>query len=147
MNSQPTDDHAKGALGHVNTFATPHAPVRSRTREGSEAPILLDCRQAGEQASTETTPPIASDEGVGGLVILGLAGLPDRALLDETALAGVLRCTKRTIQNLVQRFELPPPLPLAGRKVWVVKSLMGWLEERSERLGAKAIKEAERLGA
>ena len=50
-----------------------------------------------------------------GVIITELATLPDKALLDERALAEALGVTKRTIRRQVGRYELPPPVKLAGR--------------------------------
>jgi hypothetical protein len=65
--------------------------------------------------------PVSGNEGLGGrsgVVIDGLARLPNDAILDETALAVALAVSKRTVRRMVGRHELPPPFAFAGRSMW-----------------------------
>ena len=80
-----------------------------------------------------------------GVLITTLAGLPERALLDENALAKSLKVTKRTVRRMVARFELPPPVSFAGRSMWQVGRVMCWFEKRADRLEREARKAAERF--
>lgn len=68
-----------------------------------------------------------------GYLITELALLPERAILDKTKLAAVLRCDPRTINNLVARGELPPPVTLCKRAVWMAGAILNHLEKRIER--------------
>ena len=81
--------------------------------------------------------PVAVDQA---RVMTALAKLPDRALLDEAALADALRVSDRTIRRMVDRGELPPGTKLAGRKAWLAGRVLDWIESRAERLEKEAEK-------
>ena len=87
----------------------------------------------------------ASAVGSPGVVVSALAEMNDRALLDERALSVALHVTKRTIRRMVARFELPPPVPFAGRSMWQVRRLHEWFEARAERLARDAQRAARKL--
>jgi len=75
--------------------------------------------------------PVGVDEQTRqGVVILGLASMPEGALLDEAALASVLSVTRRTVRRMVCRFELPPPIRLANRSTWRAGTILTWIERR-----------------
>jgi len=80
-----------------------------------------------------------------GVLITTLAELPERALLDENALAKALGVTKRTVRRMVARFELPPPVSFAGRSMWQVGKVLAWFEVRAERASRLAARDASRL--
>jgi predicted DNA-binding transcriptional regulator AlpA len=46
---------------------------------------------------------------------------------------------------MVDRFELPPPVDLGVRKVWIVGKIRAWFADAAERREAEAVKEARRL--
>lgn len=79
--------------------------------------------------------------------VTALADLPPKALLDEAALAQALGVGKRTVRRMVARFELPPPIPLAGRSTWIVERVLTHLDERAARVARKAEQEARRIEA
>ena len=91
--------------------------------------------------------PDASATNTQPKLIVGLAQLPAKALLDEDALAGVLSVSKRTIRRMVARFELPPPIALAGRSTWIADRVLAHIEARAERAARKAELEARRIEA
>lgn len=76
---------------------------------------------------------------------INLGGFADGDLITKRELGKCLACSERTLQRMVERFELPPPMPLAGRKVWVVGKLRAWFADAAERREAEALKEARRL--
>jgi len=80
-----------------------------------------------------------------GLVIVALAKLPERAVVDEAALARALGVSKRTLRRMVARFEMPPPVRLAGRSTWIVGRVLAWFEARAERAARDAERMARRL--
>jgi predicted DNA-binding transcriptional regulator AlpA len=80
-----------------------------------------------------------------GVLITTLAELPERALLDERALARALGVTKRTVRRMVARFELPPPVSFAGRAMWQVGRVLAWFESRAERASRQAARNASRM--
>jgi len=79
----------------------------------------------------------------GGRVITGLNELSESTILDETALAEALQCSKRTLRRMAGRGEVPPAIRLAGRSCWYVGRVRTWLVARAE----KAEREAERAAA
>ena len=82
-----------------------------------------------------------------GLTITRLAELPARAIIDKTALAGILSCEPRTITNLVARGEIPPPVTLCKRSVWTPGAILDHLERRLESALDEAIRHPMRRGA
>jgi len=86
----------------------------------------------------------AGPHGSAGFVLSDLAELPQRTILDEHALAGVLGVTTRTIRRMVQRHELPPAVPLAGRAVWFVGKVLAHVEAAADLAAKDADREARR---
>jgi hypothetical protein len=41
-------------------------------------------------------------------------------MITKQELGKCLGCSDRTLQHMVERFEIPPPMTLGGRKVWIV---------------------------
>lgn len=100
----------------------------------------VDQADAGGDAAL---PPEAekADEGGGvGLVLDALARLPDKAILDEAALAGALHVAPRTLRRMVDRWQLPPSVRLGGRNVWYAGRVLAHIEAAMIR----AEKDAER---
>ena len=77
--------------------------------------------------------------------ITGLAELPGKTLLDERALAGMFRVTTRTIRRMIARFELPPPVMLAGKSTWIVERVLAHIEDRADRAARHAEHQARRI--
>ena len=80
-----------------------------------------------------------------GLLIDGLAKLPDQAMIDEKRLAHLLGLTSRTIRRIVSRFELPPPTRLAGRSIWLAGRVLAHIEAAAERAEQEARHHAEKI--
>lgn len=78
---------------------------------------------------------------------ISLAGFADGDLITKRELCKCLNCSDRTLQRMVERFELPPPMTLGGRKVWIVGKIRAWFAEAAGRMEAEALKEARRLRA
>ena len=75
-----------------------------------------------------------------GVILSKLAELPPKTLLDEKALAQSLGVCGRTIRRMATRFEIPPGIVFAGRKLWQAGKVLEYFETKANR----AIKEAER---
>ena len=88
-------------------------------------------------------PPIA--RACDNRLITGLADLPGKALLDEQAMAEIFLVSKRTIRRMTARFELPPPVMLAGRSTWIVERVLAHIEARADRAARKAEAESRRI--
>ena len=82
-----------------------------------------------------------------GLLIEALAALPDKAIVDETRLASVFGVTCRTVRRMVSRYELPPPVQLAGRSCWIAGRILRHIESTAERAEREAERDARRLRA
>jgi len=70
-------------------------------------------------------------------IIHELAELPPGSLLDEKALATVLRINERTIRRMVERSELPPPVTFGNRRLWLVKKVVEHFSSRADEASAE----------
>lgn len=86
--------------------------------------------------------PVPDDAG---RTLTGLAALAPETLVDETALARHLAVSKRTVRRMVARYELPPPVRLAGRATWRVGRVLTWIESRADRAEREAERKRARL--
>lgn len=86
--------------------------------------------------------PSPSPVPANGMVLTKLAALPGKTILDETALADILKVKKRTIRRMVSRYELPPPIPFAGRSAWMAEQVIQWFETRAEQAAKDAARRA-----
>ncbi len=80
-----------------------------------------------------------------GRTLTGLAALAPETLVDETALARHLAVSKRTVRRMVARYELPPPVRLAGRATWRVGRVLAWIEARADKVEHDAQRQWARL--
>lgn len=65
--------------------------------------------------------------------------------ITKRELCGCFGCSERTLQRMVERFEIPPPTTLAGRKVWIVGRVREWITDAANRKEAEALKDAKRF--
>ncbi len=77
--------------------------------------------------------------------VISLGRFADGDLITKQELALCLGCSDRTLQRMVERFEIPPPMTLGGRKVWIIGKIRAWFTDAAERRAAEALKEARRL--
>lgn len=80
-----------------------------------------------------------------GILVDELAKLPERSILDEGRLAGILNISSRTLRRMVARGELPPPIPLGGRSVWLSDRLLSYLNSAAEKAEKAVSEEAKRI--
>ena len=78
-------------------------------------------------------------------MVINLGKYADHDLVTKQELCRVFACSGRTLQRMVERYEIPPPTSLAGRKIWLVGKVKAWIAEAADRREEKAIKEARRL--
>jgi hypothetical protein len=101
-------------------------------------------------------PPEAAAAAVDGMVVddpdvdenaicIRLGNFRDADMLTKAGLAKVLRCSARTLQRMVERFELPPPTNFAGRSIWIVGKLKAWVADAVEVNEAEARKQAKKM--
>lgn len=76
---------------------------------------------------------------------LNLAGFSDGDYLTKTGMCQVFKCTGRTIQRMVDRFEIPPPTPVGGRRIWNVARLKAWIANVAEHREVEAARTAKRM--
>lgn len=98
-----------------------------------------------ESKSLLETDASVEREGGTGVVISALAELPERAIVDERALADALQVSKRTVRRMVSRGELPPPVRFGGRAMWQVQAVLTWFEARAARASREAERAARRM--
>jgi len=113
--------------------------------EDSGQTIATDGEAQGQNHETGEAPRTGVYEG---LLIDQLARLPEKAILDAARLAGILRVTARTVRRMVLRNELPAPIRLAGRSVWLAGRVLAHIEaavERAERETERQFRRTQQL--
>ena len=107
------------------------------TNENDESDKSVGLDNSGNPANMKEviTPEIA----------MSLGKYQDGDFITKVGLAEVFGCTERTLQRMVERLDIPPPMLLAGRKVWIVGKLRAWIAHTAERQEAEALKAAGRL--
>jgi predicted DNA-binding transcriptional regulator AlpA len=106
---------------------------------------MKDKRELGNAEPSSWGQVSESLDARAGVVLTKLAELPERAFIDEKALAQALGVTKRTVRRMVGRYELPPPVSFAGRSMWQVRKVLTWFETQADRLARDAQRSANRL--
>ncbi len=76
--------------------------------------------------------------------LITLDRFPDDRILTKIELAEALCCSPRTLNRMVEKFEIPPGIILGGRCVWIVGKVKLWLASSASRREAEAEKEAVR---
>ena len=87
----------------------------------------------------------APENGDNGGAITRLAELPERALVDEQFVADVFDVTPRTVRRMVARCEIPPPLSVGSRSMWLAGRILDFLDGRAQQVQRDAEREAERI--
>lgn len=80
-----------------------------------------------------------------GLCLTTLAELPENSYLDDKALGKALGVCAKTIRRMAARHELPPPVRLAGRSLWIAGKVRAWIAEREEQAEREAQKNIARI--
>lgn len=88
---------------------------------------------------------IGNDNAVDSAIVISLDRFSDNDYITKVGMTQIFRCSERTIQRMVERFELPPPSTMAGRKVWRAGKVKAWFAQADDRTEAKALKEAKML--
>ena len=73
-------------------------------------------------------------------IVMSLEKYNDGDYITKIGLSEAFGCTERTLQRMVERLEIPPPMLLAGRKVWIVGKLRAWIRTAAERQEEEALK-------
>ena len=105
--------------------------------------IENDMLPVNQDSEVKDSPPMSRQNGI----IAGLADLSPKTLLNEHAMASIFAVSQRTIRRMVVRFELPPPVALAGRSTWVAERVLDHIEARAEKAARKAEQESRRIEA
>lgn len=85
------------------------------------------------------------DEKEKGILVDELAKLHEKTILDEGRLASILKITPRTLRRMVQRAELPPPIFLGGRSVWLSDRILVYLNTAAELAEKEALDQIKRI--
>ncbi len=64
---------------------------------------------------------------------INLGGSAESDMITKPELCKCLNYSERTLQRMVERFELPPAMTLCGRKVWIVGKIRAWFADATER--------------
>ncbi|MDR1611801.1 MAG: hypothetical protein LBT97_03335 [Planctomycetota bacterium] len=67
--------------------------------------------------------------------------------ITKQELAAALKVRDRTIQRMIDRFQIPPPVQLGSRKVWIAGRVLDWLNREMKRNEEAAAKDAKRLAS
>jgi hypothetical protein len=97
------------------------------------------------KADSPTPEVVETRTDAGPGVLTGLASLPHDALLDKEALAGVLGCCAKSIERMVRRHELPPPVRFGGRGRWLAGAIMDHFKARADAAAKAQEREVARL--
>ena len=100
---------------------------------------------AGNVPQPSQTPLPRERSKPGAISITKLAELPEQTLLDERALAEIFSVTTRTVRRMVGRFELPPPVRMAGRSTWMSGRVLAHINTCAERAARAAEQTAARI--
>lgn len=76
--------------------------------------------------------------------LITLDRFSDDRIITKIELAEALSCSPRTLNRMVEKFEIPPGIILGGRCVWIVGKVKSWLASSASRREAEAEKEAVR---
>lgn len=96
-----------------------------------------------EQAVAPEEQAAASEEqALTPEMVISLGKYRDDDYITKIGLAEAFGCTDRTLQRMVERLDIPPPMPLGKRKVWIVGKLRAWIAQAAERQEAQALKAA-----
>lgn len=98
-----------------------------------------------EKAENTSLAEIAVGVGTRPSTLISLGKYNDADILTKKELCAVFRCGARTLQRMVDRYEVPPPIWLGGRKVWIVGNLRAWLDEIAKRHEKEAAKVARKM--
>lgn len=69
----------------------------------------------------------------------------DDDCLTRAGMLQTFQCSERTLFRMVERYEIPPAIPFAGRSVWVIGRLKAWIAAAARNKEAEALDEAKRL--
>ena len=119
---------------------------------------MIDDTEDNDSLEAENAPEIpvssAADEvplhtcanvGLRPSTLISLGTYNDSDILTKKELCAVFSCGARTLQRMVERFELPPPIWLGGRKVWIVGNLRAWIDEIAKRHEKEAARVARKM--
>lgn len=103
---------------------------------------MIDAAESDTSDDSELT---VDPMGGPGVIMRVLAELPEKTILDEARLAHLLHVTPRTVRRMVGRFELPPPVSLGGKSVWMAGRVLGHIDAAAERRQREAERQARGL--
>jgi len=127
----------------MNTF--------SNECEDSE-PTAIGGDNGAANASASTDPTLDTKEPVATIdtvprnpTLFNLRGYTDDDFLTKRELCAIFKCAPRTMQRMVERFEIPPPIWLAGRKTWIVGQIRAWIADAANKNVREAAEVARKM--
>jgi predicted DNA-binding transcriptional regulator AlpA len=96
--------------------------------------LVDDAPDTDDGAADKLTESVSSE------IVMSLAKYNDADYITKIGLAKAFGCSERTLQRMVERLELPPPMLLAGKKVWIVGKLRAWIRSAAERQEEEALR-------
>lgn len=94
--------------------------------------------KSGKNSKTGAVPK--RKENASPEIVMSLSRYDDGDYITKAGLAAAFGCTGRTIQRMIERLDIPPPVFLAGRKVWIVGKLRAWISSSAQRQEEEALK-------
>ncbi len=104
---------------------------------------LDDFFNHAESGQGETGRASYHDPGAGVIALLG--ELPERTLLDISAMSKAFGVCPKTIRRMVKRYDLPPPVRVAGKSQWFAGRVLDWIEGRAESVEKEASRQVDRI--
>ena len=90
--------------------------------------------RVSEPVGAPTGASVGQEAALPGRVISALASLQATTILDKKALAAAFKVKNiRTIERMAARGELPPPVMIGGRAVWMAGKVLAHIEEAMDR--------------
>ncbi|MFZ2655697.1 MAG: hypothetical protein WAX69_12270 [Victivallales bacterium] len=80
-----------------------------------------------------------------GFLVDELAKFPEKTIVDEGKLASILKITPRTLRRMVLRAELPPPISLGGRSIWLSDRILVYLNAAAELAEKESLNQIKRI--
>lgn len=107
---------------------------------------VMLCHSASDcEEAVDTATENGGDDSCAEIAVYCIGKFHDDDCLTREGMRAVFQCSERTLFRMVERFEVPPPMPLGGRSVWQIGRLKAWIVSSAQQKEAEALKEAKRL--
>lgn len=103
---------------------------------GENAEIITHDNQVADAASDNASRPST---------LISLGKYHDDDIITKKELCEAFKCGPRSAQRMVERFDIPPPTWLGGKKIWIVGNLRAWIVDAVKRNEAEAMRVARKM--